>query len=64
MALPGVKRVRKLLATLCVLLVTGSAFAAGTLDVVRQRGTLVVGVKADFPPFGGVCGRARATSGV
>jgi polar amino acid transport system substrate-binding protein len=28
--------------------------AAGTLDDVRERGELVVGVKTDFPPFGSV----------
>lgn len=50
---------RKLLAALCVLSLAGSAFAAGTLDVVRQRGTLVVGVKADFPPFGFVDERGQ-----
>ena len=28
--------------------------AAGTLDDVKQRGELIVGVKTDFPPFGSV----------
>lgn len=28
--------------------------AAGTLDEIKQRGELVVGVKTDFPPFGSV----------
>lgn len=42
-----------------VLLVSGVAVAAGTLDVVRQRGVLVVGVKADFPPFGFVDERGQ-----
>ncbi len=33
--------------------VPGDAAAApGALDAVRQRGVLVAGVKADFPPFG------------
>lgn len=51
---------KRLLAALgTVLLVAGVAFAAGTLDVVRQRGVLVVGVKADFPPFGFVDERGQ-----
>lgn len=28
------------------------ATAASTLDAIKQRGKLIVGVKADFPPFG------------
>lgn len=39
-----------LAALLCVLLV--SVAFGGTLDTVRQRGRLIAGVKADFPPFG------------
>lgn len=30
----------------------GAAASAGTLDEVKERGNLVVGVKTDFPPFG------------
>lgn len=32
--------------------VIGNAAVAGTLEEVKQRGELVVGVKTDFPPFG------------
>ncbi len=51
---------RKALAVVCAaLLFAATAFAAGTLDTVRQRGALVVGVKADFPPFGFVDERGQ-----
>lgn len=41
----------------CALLV--APVAAGVLDTIKQRGALVVGVKADFPPFGFVDDRGQ-----
>ncbi len=35
-----------------VAVTAGSTVAGGTLDVIKQRGRIIVGVKADFPPFG------------
>lgn len=43
---------RVILAAGLILALTTGATAAGTLDVIKQRGQMVVGVKADFPPFG------------
>lgn len=40
-----------LVAGLLVFTMVGQALA-GTLDEVKKRGTLIAGVKADFPPFG------------
>lgn len=39
-------------ATVVLMLATTPGWAAGTLDTVKSRDTLIVGVKADFPPFG------------
>jgi ABC-type amino acid transport substrate-binding protein len=40
-----------LVASLLVFALAGQA-VAGTLDEVKKRGTLIAGVKTDFPPFG------------
>ncbi|HET8577611.1 MAG TPA: transporter substrate-binding domain-containing protein [Methylomirabilota bacterium] len=40
------------LAAAMLLSLTGRAAAQSTLEVVKKRGTLVAGVKADYPPFG------------
>ncbi len=52
----------KRISLLCMLLVfalaAGAAFG-GTLDTVKQRGVLVVGAKADFPPFGFIDAQGR-----
>ncbi len=40
------------LALVAVLAWNGAAAAQSTLDTVKKRGTLVAGVKADYPPFG------------
>ncbi|MBI2526445.1 MAG: transporter substrate-binding domain-containing protein [Candidatus Rokubacteria bacterium] len=40
------------LAVVTLLTATGLAAAESTLEVVKKRGTLVAGVKADYPPFG------------
>ncbi len=41
-----------LVAALALLLSTGWAEAQSTLEQVKKRGKIVVGVKTDFPPFG------------
>jgi len=41
-----------LLAGVLALGLVGQAVAGSTLDEVKKRGTLVAGVKTDFPPFG------------
>ena len=43
---------RMLVGALLGLLVTGAAARADVLDDIKKRGTLVVGVKADYKPFG------------
>lgn len=40
------------LALTMVLSTAGLAAAQSTLDAVKKRGTLIAGVKADYPPFG------------
>jgi polar amino acid transport system substrate-binding protein len=45
------RRTALLSAVLIAVLAAGTAFGA-TLDTIKQRGLLTVGVKADFPPFG------------
>ncbi|SFM47962.1 transporter substrate-binding domain-containing protein [Methylobacterium pseudosasicola] len=40
------------LAAVSALAVTGQASAADGVDAIKQRGTLIVGVKADYKPFG------------
>ena len=35
-----------------VLAILGTAAAADGVDAIKQRGTLIVGVKADYKPFG------------
>lgn len=42
------------LAAWAVALAPGPAAAESTLDAVKKRGKLIVGVKTDFPPFGSV----------
>jgi polar amino acid transport system substrate-binding protein len=44
-------------------LMTGLAFAADTLDTVKQKGVLVVGVKDSTPPFGYVDQKTRTIVG-
>jgi polar amino acid transport system substrate-binding protein len=39
-------------ATVTLIVLATPGWAAGTLDAVKQRGALIAGVKADFPPFG------------
>ena len=41
-----------LLAGVLALGLVGQAVAGSTLDEVKKRGTLIAGVKTDFPPFG------------
>ena len=43
---------RMLVGALLGLLVTGTAARADVLDDIKKRGTLIVGVKADYKPFG------------
>ena len=43
---------RMLIGALLGLLVTGAAAKADVLDDIKKRGTLIVGVKADYKPFG------------
>ncbi len=43
---------RMLVGALLGLLVTGAAARADVLDDIKKRGTLIVGVKADYKPFG------------
>ena len=43
---------RMLVGALLGLLVTGVAARADVLDDIKKRGTLIVGVKADYKPFG------------
>jgi polar amino acid transport system substrate-binding protein len=43
---------RMLIGALLGLLVTGAAARADVLDDIKKRGTLIVGVKADYKPFG------------
>ena len=43
---------RSMMAGAAVLLMLGSAQAADGVDAIKQRGTLNVGVKADYKPFG------------
>lgn len=54
----GEKNLRRLgiltLAMCFFALMAVAPVSAGTLDDVKQRGELVVGVKTDFPPFGSV----------
>ena len=46
-------RIAKILtAALLGLVVTGAAAKADVLDDIKKRGTLIVGVKADYKPFG------------
>jgi polar amino acid transport system substrate-binding protein len=46
-------RIAKMLtAALLGLVVTGAAAKADVLDDIKKRGTLIVGVKADYKPFG------------
>ncbi|HEX3710870.1 MAG TPA: transporter substrate-binding domain-containing protein [Pseudolabrys sp.] len=40
------------IATIACIAVTASASAQSALDKIKQRGTLIVGVKADYKPFG------------
>jgi ABC-type amino acid transport substrate-binding protein len=42
------------LAVAAVAAAPGQAAAESTLDLVKKRGKLIVGVKTDFPPFGSV----------
>jgi polar amino acid transport system substrate-binding protein len=42
----------KVLGVVLLCVVVWGIAEAGTLDTVKQRGVIVVGVKADFPPFG------------
>ena len=44
--------VRSMMAGAAALLMLGSAQAADGVDAIKQRGTLIVGVKADYKPFG------------
>lgn len=44
--------VRSLMTGATLLLMLGSAQAADGVDAIKQRGTLNVGVKADYKPFG------------
>lgn len=46
------KALKSALLTLAVLATAASAAAADVLDDIKKRGTLVVGVKADYKPFG------------
>jgi polar amino acid transport system substrate-binding protein len=50
---------RLLLLALALLLGTGTAAWADRLDLIRNRGQLIVGVKADYPPFGTIDARGR-----
>jgi polar amino acid transport system substrate-binding protein len=43
---------RMLIGALLGLLVTGATARADVLDDIKKRGTLIVGVKADYKPFG------------
>ncbi len=52
------KRMSVLSIVLVCALAAGAAFG-GTLDTVKQRGVLVVGAKADFPPFGFIDDRGQ-----
>jgi ABC-type amino acid transport substrate-binding protein len=47
-------------AILGFLLLLASAGAAGTLEIIKQRGRIIAGVKADFPPFGFIDERGQA----
>jgi polar amino acid transport system substrate-binding protein len=47
--------------TLCLMM--GTVFAADTLDAVKQKGVLVVGVKDSTPPFGYVDQKTRTIVG-
>ncbi len=42
--------------TVCILalitVLSGREALADRLDVIQKRGTLIVGVKSDYPPFG------------
>src|SRR6185436_560657 len=44
--------VRSMMTGVAALLMLGSARAADGVDAIKQRGTLNVGVKADYKPFG------------
>ena len=44
--------VRSMMTGIAALLMLGSAQAADGVDAIKQRGTLNVGVKADYKPFG------------
>ncbi|MET0675566.1 MAG: transporter substrate-binding domain-containing protein, partial [Bradyrhizobium sp.] len=46
------KIVRSMITGAALLLTAGSAWAADGVDAIKQRGTLNVGVKADYKPFG------------
>lgn len=52
------KRISLVSVLLVCALAAGAAFG-GTLDTVKQRGVLVVGAKADFPPFGFIDDRGQ-----
>jgi polar amino acid transport system substrate-binding protein len=43
---------RTLIAVLLGVVALGAAAQADVLDDIKQRGTLIVGVKADYKPFG------------
>ncbi len=46
------KMKQKLVSGLLVLLATAGAAVAGQMEDIKSKGTLVVGVKADYPPWG------------
>lgn len=50
---------RVLFVWLAITAILFSSAYAGTLDIVKQRGSLIAGVKADFPPFGFIDERAQ-----
>jgi polar amino acid transport system substrate-binding protein len=52
-----------LIAGITICLTTGIVFAADTLDAVKQKGVLVVGVKDSTPPFGYVDQKTRTIVG-
>jgi polar amino acid transport system substrate-binding protein len=54
-----IRLVARLVVAAAVLLGAAAAAQADRLDLVRQRGALIVGVKADYPPFGMVDSAGR-----
>lgn len=53
MTVPDMRHLVRLLMALALLLVLpAAAGAADRLDLIRHRGAVIVGVKADYPPFG------------